>query len=94
MYQDKGKSVLDVDSVNWRNIESELPKNQKTYTTYTILGDFNIVTEVTDVSSETESLYKLQLKYPNTIALNLSNYILAELETTYNIFLLTTKIQV
>ena len=94
LYQDKGKSVLDVDSVNWRNIESELPKNQKTYTTYTILGDFNIVTEVTDVSSETESLYKLQLKYPNTIALNLSNYILAELETTYNIFLLTTKIQV
>lgn len=94
LYQDNGKSILDVDSVNWRNIESELPKNQKTYITYTILGDFNIVTEVTDVSTEDESLYKLQLKYPNNIALNLSNYILAELETTYNIFLLTTKIQV
>ena len=94
LYQDNGKSVLDVDSLNWRNIESELPKNQKTYITYTILGDFNIVTEVTDVSSETESLYKLQLKYPNTISLKLSNYILAELETTYNIFLLTTKVYV
>ena len=94
LYQDKGKSVLDVDSLNWRNIESELPKNQKTYITYTILGDFNIVTEVTDVSSETESLYKLQLKYPNTISPKLSNYILAELETTYNIFLLTTKVYV
>lgn len=94
LYQDNGKSILDVDSLNWRNIESELPKNQKTYITYTILGDFNIVTEVTDVSTEDESLYKLQLKYPNNIALNLSNYILAELETTYNIFLLTTKIQV
>ena len=94
LYQDNGKSILDVDSVNWRNIESELPKNQKTYITYTILGDFNIVTEVTDVSTEDESLYKLQLKYPNNIVLNLSNYILAELETTYNIFLLTTKIQV
>lgn len=94
LYQDNGKSVLDVDSLNWRNIESELPKNQKTYTTYTILGDFNIVTEVTDVSSEDESLYKLQLKYPNTISPKLSNYILAELETTYNIFLLTTKVQV
>lgn len=94
LYQDNGKSILDVDSLNWRNIESELPKNQKTYITYTILGDFNIVTEVTDVSTENESLYKLQLKYPNNIALNLSNYILAELETTYNIFLLTTKIQV
>lgn len=94
LYQDNGKSILDIDSVNWRNIESELPKNQKTYITYTILGDFNIVTEVTDVSTEDESLYKLQLKYPNNIALNLSNYILAELETTYNIFLLTTKIQV
>lgn len=94
LYQDNGKSVLDVDSLNWRNIESELPKNQKTYITYTILGDFNIVTEVTDVSSEDESLYKLQLKYPNTISPKLSNYILAELETTYNIFLLTTKVQV
>lgn len=94
LYQDNGKSVLDVDSLNWRNIESELPKNQKTYIAYTILGDFNIVTEVTDVSSETESLYKLQLKYPNTISPKLSNYILAELETTYNIFLLTTKVYV
>lgn len=94
LYQDKGKSVLDIDSINWRNIDSELPKNQKTYSTYTILGSFNIVTEVTDESSETESLYKLQLKYPNTISLKLSNYILAELETTYNVFLLTTKVQV
>lgn len=94
LYQDNGKSVLDIDSLNWRNIESELPKNQKTYITYTILGDFNVVTEVTDVSSEDESLYKLQLKYPNTISPKLSNYILAELETTYNIFLLTTKVQV
>lgn len=94
LYQDNGKSVLDVDSLNWRNIESELPKNQKTYITYTILGDFNIVTEVTDVSSETNSLYKLKLKYPNNIPSNLPNYILAELETTYNIFLLTTKVQV
>ena len=94
LYQDNGKSVLDIDSLNWRNIESELPKNQKTYITYTILGDFNIVTEVTNVSSETESLYKLQLKYPNNIPPNLPNYILAELETTYNIFLLTTKVQV
>ena len=94
LYQDNGKSILDIDSLNWRNIESELPKNQKTYITYTILGDFNIVTEVSDVSSETESLYKLQLKYPNNIPPNLPNYILAELETTYNIFLLTTKVQV
>lgn len=94
LYQDNGKSVLDIDSINWRNIDSELPKDQKTYSTYTILGNFNIVTEVTDESSETESLYKLQLKYPNTISLNLSNYILAELETTYNVFLLTTKMQV
>lgn len=94
LYQDNGKSVLDIDSINWRNIDSELPKNQKTYSTYTILGNFNIVTEVTDESSETESLYKLQLKYPNTISLKLSNYILAELETTYNVFLLTTKVQV
>lgn len=99
LYQDNGKSVLDIDSLNWRNIESELPKNQKTYITYTILGDFNIVTGVTDVSAETESseaesLYKLQLKYPNNISPNLSSYILAELETTYNIFLLTTKVTV
>lgn len=94
LYQDNGKSVLDIDSINWRNIDSELPKNQKTYSTYTILGNFNIVTEVTDESSETESLYRLQLKYPNTISLKLSNYILAELETTYNVFLLTTKVQV
>lgn len=94
LYQDNGKSILDIDSLNWRNIESELPKNQKTYITYTILGDFNIVTEVTDVSSKDESLYELELKYPNNISLSLSNYILAELETTYNIFLLTTKVQI
>lgn len=94
LYQDNGKSILDIDSLNWRNIESELPKNQKTYITYTILGDFNIVTGVTDVSSKDESLYKLELKYPNNISLSLSNYILAELATTYNIFLLTTKVQI
>lgn len=94
LYQDNGKFTLDIDSLNWRNIESELPKNQKTYITYTILGDFNIVTGVTDVSSKDESLYKLELKYPNNISLSLSNYILAELETTYNIFLLTTKVQI
>lgn len=94
LYQDNGKSILDIDSLNWRNIESELPKNQKTYITYTILGDFNIVTGVTEVSSKDESLYKLELKYPNNISLSLSNYILAELETTYNIFLLTTKVQI
>lgn len=94
LYQDNGKSILDIDSLNWRNIESELPKNQKTYITYTILGDFNIVTGVTDVSSKDESLYKLELKYLNNISLSLSNYILAELETTYNIFLLTTKVQI
>lgn len=94
LYQDNGKSILDIDSLNWRNIESELPKNQKTYITYTILGDFNIVTGVTDVSSKDESLCKLELKYPNNISLSLSNYILAELETTYNIFLLTTKVQI
>lgn len=94
LYQDNGKFILDIDSLNWRNIESELPKNQKTYITYTILGDFNIVTGVTDVSSKDESLYKLELKYPNNISLSLSNYILAELETTYNIFLLTTKVQI
>lgn len=94
LYQDNGKSILDIDSLNWRNIESELPKNQKTYITYTILGDFNIVTGVTDVSSKDEFLYKLELKYPNNISLSLSNYILAELETTYNIFLLTTKVQI
>ena len=94
LYQDNGKSILDIDSLNWRNIESELPKDQKTYITYTILGDFNIVTGITDVSSEDESLYKLELKYPNNISLSLSNYILAELETTYNIFLLTTKVQI
>lgn len=94
LYQDNGKSILDIDSLNWRNIESELPKNQKTYITYTILGDFNIVTGVTDASSGDESLYKLELKYPNNISLSLSNYILAELETTYNIFLLTTKVQI
>lgn len=94
IYQDKGKFTLDIDSLNWRNIESELPKSQKTYITYTILGDFNIVTGVTKVSSEDESLYKLELKYPNNISLSLSNYILAELETTYNIFLLTTKVQI
>lgn len=94
LYQDNGKSILDIDSLNWRNIESELPKDQKTYITYTILGDFNIVTGVTDVSSKDESLYKLELKYPNNISLSLSNYILAELETTYNIFLLTTKVQI
>ena len=27
----QGKSSLDIDSINWRNIELELPKNQKEY---------------------------------------------------------------
>jgi hypothetical protein len=44
LYQDNGKSILDIDSINWRNIESELPKNQKDYIKYTTLGEYNIVT--------------------------------------------------
>nr|DAH81631.1 MAG TPA: hypothetical protein [Bacteriophage sp.] len=44
IYQEQNKSILDIDSINWRNIESELPKNQKDYTKYTTLGEYNIVT--------------------------------------------------
>lgn len=93
LYQDNGKSVLDIDSINWRNIESELPKNQKDYIKYTTLGEYNIVTQVSEKgrNEETgESSYELTLKYPNTFV---EGYLNAELETTYNIYLLTPDLQ-
>lgn len=93
LYQDKGKSVLDIDSINWRNIESELPKNQKDYIKYTTLGEYNIVTQVSEKgrNEETgESSYELTLKYPNTFV---EGYLNADLETTYNIYLLTPDLQ-
>lgn len=93
LYQDNGKSVLDIDSINWRNIESELPKNQKDYIKYTTLGEYNIVTQVSKKgrNEETgESSYELTLKYPNTFV---EGYLNADLETTYNIYLLTPDLQ-
>ncbi len=93
LYQDNGKSILDIDSINWRNIESELPKNQKDYIKYTTLGEYNIVTQVSEKgrNEETgESSYELTLKYPNTFV---EGYLNAELETTYNIYLLTPDLQ-
>lgn len=93
LYQDNGKSVLDIDSINWRNIESELPKNQKDYIKYTTLGEYNIVTQVSEKgrNEETgESSYELTLKYPNTFV---EGYLDADLETTYNIYLLTPDLQ-
>lgn len=93
LYQDNGKSVLDIDSINWRNIESELPKNQKNYIKYTTLGEYNIVTQVSEKgrNEETgESSYELTLKYPNTFV---EGYLNADLETTYNIYLLTPDLQ-
>lgn len=93
LYQDNGKSVLDIDSINWRNIESELPKNQKDYIKYTTLEEYNIVTQVSKKgrNEETgESSYELTLKYPNTFV---EGYLNADLETTYNIYLLTPDLQ-
>lgn len=93
LYQDNGKSVLDIDSLNWRNIESELPKNQKDYIKYTTLGEYNIVTQVSEKerNEETgETSYELTLKYPNTFV---EGYLDADLETTYNIYLLTPDLQ-
>ena len=91
IYQNSGKSVLDIDSINWRNIDTELPQARKSYIKYTILGEFNVVTSVTEKSTDSEDSvnYELNLKYPNTFK---EGYILAELETTYNVFLLTTDL--
>lgn len=93
IYQEQNKSILDIDSINWRNIESELPKNQKDYIKYTTLGEYNIVTQVSEKerNEETgETFYELTLKYPNTF---IEGYLDADLETTYNIYLLTPDLQ-
>ena len=93
IYQEQNKSILDIDSINWRNIESELPKNQKDYTKYTTLGEYNIVTQVSEKGKNEETgeiSYELTLKYPNTF---IEGYLDADLETTYNIYLLTSDLQ-
>lgn len=93
IYQEQNKSILDIDSINWRNIESELPKNQKDYTKYTTLGEYNIVTQVFEKEKNEETgeiSYELTLKYPNTF---IKGYLDADLETTYNIYLLTPDLQ-
>ena len=88
----QGKSSLDVDSINWRNIESELPKNQKEYIEYTIIGEYNIVTSASQVSLDNTTYnYQFNLKYPNT--LNVNDFIEAEINTTYNVYLIKEEIK-
>lgn len=88
----QGKSSLDIDSINWRNIESELPKNQKEYIEYTIIGEYNIVTSTQQVSSDNSTYnYRFNLKYPNTLGVN--DFIEAEINTTYNVYLIKEEIK-
>lgn len=88
----QGKSSLDIDSINWRNIESELPKNQKEYIEYTILGEYNIVTSTQQISSDNSTYnYQFNLKYPNTLSVN--DFIEAEINTTYNVYLIKEEIK-
>lgn len=88
----QGKSSLDIDSINWRNIESELPKNQKEYIEYTIIGEYNIVTSTQQVSSDNLTYnYQFNLKYPNTLSVN--DFIEAEINTTYNVYLIKEEIK-
>ena len=88
----QGKSSLDVDSINWRNIESELPKNQKEYIEYTIIGEYNIVTSASQVSLDNTTYnYQFNLKYPNTLSVN--DFIEAEINTTYNVYLIKEEIK-
>lgn len=88
----QGKSSLDIDSINWRNIESELPKNQKEYIEYTIIGEYNIVTSTQQVSSNNSTYnYRFNLKYPNTLSVN--DFIEAEINTTYNVYLIKEEIK-
>lgn len=88
----QGKSSLDIDSINWRNIESELPKNQKEYIEYTIIGEYNIVTSIQQVSSDNLTYnYQFNLKYPNTLSVN--DFIEAEINTTYNVYLIKEEIK-
>lgn len=88
----QGKSSLDIDSINWRNIESELPKNQKEYIEYTIIGEYNIVTSTQQVSSDNSTYnYQFNLKYPNTLSVN--DFIGAEINTTYNVYLIKEEIK-
>lgn len=91
----QGKSSLDIDSINWRNIESELPKNQKEYIEYTIIGEYNIVTSTQQVSSDSSDNstynYQFNLKYSNTLSVN--DFIEAEINTTYNVYLIKEEIK-
>lgn len=88
----RGKSSLDIDSINWRNIESELPKNQKEYIEYTIIGEYNIVTSTQQVSLDNSTYnYQFNLKYPNTLSVN--DFIEAEINTTYNVYLIKEEIK-
>lgn len=88
----QGKSSLDIDSINWRNIDSELPKNQKEYIEYTIIGEYNIVTSTQQVSSDNSTYnYQFNLKYPNTLGVN--DFIEAEINTTYNVYLIKEEIK-
>ena len=107
LYTESGISYLDIDSINWRNIEKELPKNQKTFLNYTIIGEFNVIKNAVQVnvtSSDTEnatkeSTIKVQ-KGNSTYQLNLKykhdykkdDYILAELERTDSNYLLSTNV--
>lgn len=73
-----GKYTLEIDSIDWRNISTELPRNQKDYVKYTIIGDYNVVESAT-FNGE---YCILSLRYANT--LEAGDYILVEVNTTDN----------
>ena len=71
-----GKYTLEIDSIDWRNISTELPRNQKDYVDYTIIGDYNVVESATFNGD----YCILSLRYTN--ALKAGDYILVEVNTT------------
>lgn len=94
--QISGKYTLDIDSINWRNIDSELSRTYKDYTNYTLIGDYNVVTSVESLNyiekteNSTVPADRLLLKYSNiesqdsgiiTYKINTGDYILLELNT-------------
>lgn len=59
---------------------------------YTIIGEYNIVTSTQQVSSNNSTYnYKFNLKYPNTLSVN--DFIEAEINTTYNVYLIKEEVK-
>lgn len=78
LYHDNNRSILEVDSLNWRNIEKELPTMDVVLDKATLYSNTNIIKECVDSDGKLKAILKYSVNYQKNdyvaIFTNLSEY--------------------